>query len=239
MAVPKITVYLDLVSPFAYIAFHILRNSPTFAKCEIEYVPIFLGGLMQTCGNTPPIAVKNKDKWIDVERLRWAKYFSVPMADRVPDGFPLRTLQVQRALCALSQISPAQVAPAMEALFRSSWVDRNAKIVDPNTFGSIIGQVAGEEVAQQVVSLAECPEDPRNDISNYRDYDQVGQAHVKSLLTSNTERAFKDGAFGLPWFVCTNVNNKTEGFWGVDHIGQVADFLGLDRSHNAGFRASL
>ncbi|KAJ6151630.1 hypothetical protein N7470_007227 [Penicillium chermesinum] len=220
MAVPKITVYLDLVSPFAYIAFHILRNSPTFAKCEIEYVPIFLGGLMQTCGNTPPIAVKNKDKWIDVERLRWAKYFSVPMADRVPDGFPLRTLQVQRALCALSQISPAQVAPAMEALFRSSWVDRNAKIVDPNTFGSIIGQVAGEEVAQQVVSL-------------------VGQAHVKSLLTSNTERAFKDGAFGLPWFVCTNVNNKTEGFWGVDHIGQVADFLGLDRSHNAGFRASL
>lgn len=55
---------------------------------------------------------------------------------------------------------------------------------------------------------------------------------------SNTDRAFKEGAFGLPWFECTNENGKTEGFWGIDHLGQVADFLDLNRK-DAGFKALL
>lgn len=67
----------------------------------------------------------------------------------------------------------------------------------------------------------------------------MSQPDVKGLLMSNTDRAFKEGAFGLPWFVCTDANGKTEGFWGIDHLGQVADFLGLDRSGDAGFKALL
>lgn len=65
------------------------------------------------------------------------------------------------------------------------------------------------------------------------------QPQIKGLLASNTDRAFKSGAFGLPWFECTNPKGQTEGFWGVDHLGQVADFLGLDRTVDKGFRASL
>lgn len=37
-----------------------LKNSPVFAKCNVNYVPIFLGGLMNACGNTPPIKIKSK-----------------------------------------------------------------------------------------------------------------------------------------------------------------------------------
>ena len=37
-----------------------LQNSPSFKQCDIKYVPIFLGGLMKTCGNTAPIAIKSK-----------------------------------------------------------------------------------------------------------------------------------------------------------------------------------
>lgn len=66
----------------------------------------------------------------------------------------------------------------------------------------------------------------------------MGQPDVKGLLMSNTDRAFKEGAFGLPWFECTNENGKTEGFWGIDHLGQVADFLDLNRK-DAGFKALL
>lgn len=62
---------------------------------------------------------------------------------------------------------------------------------------------------------------------------------IKALLLSNTDRSFGAGAFGLPWFECTNSRGETEGFFGVDHIGQVADFLGLDRSLDKGFRAAL
>ena len=78
---------------------------------------------------------------------------------------------------------------------------------------------------------------------------------VKTLLTENTQRAVKDGAFGLPYYVGTShiflafgldpcdwlraewnslnaiatcPGGKTECFWGFDHINQVALHLGLD-----------
>lgn len=36
------------------------QNSPTFAKCNVTYVPIFLGGLMHACNNTAPINIKSE-----------------------------------------------------------------------------------------------------------------------------------------------------------------------------------
>ena len=62
---------------------------------------------------------------------------------------------------------------------------------------------------------------------------------VKQLLIQNTDRAFDEGAFGLPWLTCTNAEGKTEGFWGVDHFGQAIVFLGLDKGTNKGWRAVL
>lgn len=220
MAAPKITLYFDIVSPFAYIAFHVLRNSPAFAKCNITYVPIFLGGLMHTCGNTAPINIKNKDMWTGVERLRWAKYFSVPIMDGMPEGFPVFTLGVQRALAALAQKAPEKLIPCVESLYRALWVDNQANVGRPEGFGPILAKVLGKEGAEELVKSANQPD-------------------VKSLLLSNTDRAFKSGAFGLPWFECTNAKGQTEGFWGVDHLGVVADFLELDRKLDKGFRAAL
>lgn len=63
----------------------------------------------------------------------------------------------------------------------------------------------------------------------------------KKVLLENTERAFADGAFGLPWMFCTNAAGEKEGYWGVDHLGQVAQFLGLDRQKGQakGWKAML
>lgn len=64
---------------------------------------------------------------------------------------------------------------------------------------------------------------------------------IKTALTANTDAAFDTGAFGLPWMVCTDSQGKTEGFWGVDHLGQVVQFLGLDKGsgEGRGWRAVL
>lgn len=61
----------------------------------------------------------------------------------------------------------------------------------------------------------------------------------KALLVKNTDKALQDGAFGLPWFMCTNSKGETEGFWGVDHLGQVCNFLGLDRPQMGGWKSVL
>ncbi|KAL2006988.1 hypothetical protein VTN00DRAFT_8426 [Thermoascus crustaceus] len=220
MAAPGLTLYLDIVSPFAYVAYHVTRHSPTFTKCNVTYVPIFLGGLMKACDNTPPIRIKNKDKWTDLERLRWARRFSVPMTERMPEGFPPLTLGVQRALCAISLLSPHKLTSAIDALYHSFWVDANTAIGKPEGFMPVLERVLGKEGAEEVLRASNEPK-------------------VKALLASNTDKAMASGAFGLPWFECTNSKGATEGFWGVDHMGLVVEFLGLDRGLDEGFKALL
>ncbi|KAJ5362511.1 HCCA isomerase/glutathione S-transferase kappa [Penicillium brevicompactum] len=227
MAPPKITFYVDIVSPFAYIAFHVLRNSPAFANCEVTYVPIFLGGLMQALSKpqanscypvqlTPP----DKKNYLGQQRVRWAKYFSVPIIEGFPKGFPIRTLPVQRALCAISQRNPEKLADVIGAIFHSFWVDGNTTVGDAEGFAPLVESVLGPQETQEVIAA-------------------MGKPEIKALLSANTDRSFASGAFGLPWFECTNSKGEKEGFWGVDHIGQVADFLDLDRSLDKGFRAAL
>ncbi|KAI1112976.1 HCCA isomerase/glutathione S-transferase kappa [Nemania sp. NC0429] len=212
MGAPEITLFVDVVSPFAYQAFHILRSDATFRNVRKTYIPIFLGGLMKMAGNTAPIQIKNKDKWITTERLRWARAFDIPMATENPPDFPPNTLQVMRALCGVAD-DQEKLCTLLERLFRQFWVN-HVQIAQPDAFAPIFKEVLGADAAEKV--LAEIP------------------TKGKATLTRNSDHAFATGAFGLPWMVCTNASGETEGFWGVDHLGQVAQFLDLPKPRNAG-----
>lgn len=61
----------------------------------------------------------------------------------------------------------------------------------------------------------------------------------KEILRQNTDKAFGDGAFGVPWFLASNSSGVTEGFWGVDHIGQVLLFLGIEKAAHGGWNSVL
>ena len=61
----------------------------------------------------------------------------------------------------------------------------------------------------------------------------------KALLIKNTDLALADGAFGLPWLVATNSKGETETFWGVDHLGQVTQHLGLEQPKAGGWKSVL
>ena len=49
------------------------------------------------------------------------------------------------------------------------------------------------------------------------------------MLRKNTENAMAEGACGLPWFTAYNAQGERDDFWGFDHVGQVATFLGLEK----------
>ena len=61
----------------------------------------------------------------------------------------------------------------------------------------------------------------------------------KELLGKNTEQAFADGAFGLPYFVAENSKGQKETFWGVDHLGTVVQHLGIEKPKMRGWNALL
>jgi len=68
---------------------------------------------------------------------------------------------------------------------------------------------------------------------------QHTKPEAKAKLTANTDLAFREGAFGLPWFVATNKEGVTEKYWGFDHLGMVVEHLGLDRGQATELRAML
>lgn len=93
----------------------------------------------------------DKDIWTGTERLRWAKYFSVPIMDGIPEGFPVFTLGVQRALAALSQKAPEKFIPCVEGLYRALWVDNQANVGRPEGFAPVLAKVLGKEGAEELV----------------------------------------------------------------------------------------
>ena len=155
-----------------------------------------------------------------------------------PEGFPNNTLPAQRALCALQLSQPAALPDAIAALYQAFWVERK-QIQQVEVVFEALAAVIGEEEARKAL-------------------EQTAKQEVKDLLLKNTDIAFASGAFGLPWFegaylraatflaikgsnhaVATNSNGETEGFWGFDHLGQVADHLGLERPTNGGWKSML
>ncbi|KAF3480851.1 putative 2-hydroxychromene-2-carboxylate isomerase [Arthroderma uncinatum] len=220
MAAPKITLYVDILSPFAYIAYYVLRHSPVFEKCTKVYVPVFLGGIIQATGNIPPIRVKNKDKWINVERMRWSKLLNVPITETTPEGFPVNTLAVQRALCVIAEDHLEKLVGCIDAFYHALWVKSDSTVGMPEGYVPVLERVIGKDAAIKVAEKA-------------------STAEIKKKLVSNTDQSLESGAFGLPWIECTNAQGKTESFWGVDHLGQVAAFLDLNVTQDKGFKALL
>ncbi|KAJ5971477.1 uncharacterized protein N7479_001395 [Penicillium vulpinum] len=220
MTAPKIIFYFDIGSPFSCIAFHALRTSPVFATCDIDYVPVSLRDLFQLCQNTPPIAVKNKFQWINRERIYWARRFQVPMSEAIPEGFPASTSDVQLALSLLSTKFPDKLIPIMEKIYRGFWEEGNSDVLTQPGFSTLFESELGAENAKRIL-------------------DEFKGTEAKAVLGEGTRDAFTSGAFGLPWFDCIDSQGAKEGFWGIDHLGRLVDFLQLDASLDKSFRVLL
>lgn len=133
----------------------------------------------------------------------------------VPAGFPPLTLSIMRCLCALTILSPsASVAQAiliksLDAFFAAYWV-HGRNTIDKEIMSDILLTDVLDGDEERLGKVLEC----------------AGK-EGKKLLLENTDAAFREGAFGLPWFVCEDAHGNKEGFWGVDHLGCVVEFLGL------------
>lgn len=219
MSKPKIKCYFDVVSPFSYMGYWALETLPSFKDCERTYVPIFLGALLKMCDNRTPIAITNKSKWIDKERLRWRQLFDVPMQEELPENYPPLTITAQRALTVIQTKYPELLPKATTALFTAFWLD-HIKIGDSDAIFSVLEETVGKEIAKDAL-------------------DGTRSQEVKDRLVQNTKEAFDNNAFGLPWFEATNSDGVTESFWGFDHLGQVTDFLGLEKPNHGGWKALL
>lgn len=165
--------YFDFASPTTYLAHKRLQQLSEQYGLEVKRVPVLLGGLFKATGNTTPVAVPAKGKYMMMSDLpRFAKRYGVPM--NMNPFFPINTLNLMRGAIAAQRTGCFD--RYNDVVYDAVWVD---------------GKNMGEsEVVREVLTTAGLDADALMELSQ--------DAAVKAELIANTEAAVERGAFGVP-----------------------------------------
>ena len=164
----------DVVSPTAYLAYTQMDGVAARAGAQVDFVPVFLGGVMQGAGNQPPGTVENKGKWMRQDLQLWAARYDVPLNHN--PFFPVNTVNLQRAALALKGTD--QFRLLLDALFKAMWVDEK--------------NLGEAEVAAEVLTTAGLD---AGDV-----FSKTQDPAIKDALKDATVGAVGRGVFGAPTF---------------------------------------
>lgn len=169
----SITMYLDFVSPYAWLAFQQLPQTLKGLSYRVQYRPVLLGALLQEHNNLGPAGIPPKRVWT-YRHVQWlGQHMGVPV--QMPASHPFNPLPLLRL--ALQTSSDGTVNRYVsECIFRHVW-EGGADALAPARLSALQEQLqeqirSGEDVAQQ----------------------------AKEWLRSNTQAASTQGVFGVPAF---------------------------------------
>lgn len=170
----KLEFYFDVVSPTAYLAWTQLPALVERTGAELDYRPMFLGGVMASTGNRPPGTVEAKGRWMSADLARFSARYGVPF--QMNPAFPMNTLPIMRA--AMTWKDRPDFEAFLKTIFEAIWVDAR--------------DVAQEQVLTQ--ALADGGLDPEVFWAAAKD------PANKDALKANTDEAVARGVFGAPSF---------------------------------------
>jgi 2-hydroxychromene-2-carboxylate isomerase len=188
--------FFDFGSPASYLAYTQLPKIAAECHAQIVWRPMLLGGVFKATGNSSPVTVPAKGRWMFGDLNRWAKRYGVPFAHN--PHFPVNTLTLMRIATGLQMVQPADFANYSDAIFGAMWRD-GRNLGDPALLSAVIVQ-AGLE-AEATLALA-------------------AQADVKARLITVTEEAVARGVFGAPSFFVGD-----QMFFGQDRLDFVHEAL--------------
>lgn len=165
--------YFDVGSPTAYLAHKRLQQLKQQYDCIIDYHPVLLGGLFKASGNSSPVMVPAKGRYMMVDDLpRFAKLYDVTLNNN--PHFPINTLNLMRGAVAL--LDGEHFETYIDAVFNAIWVDSK--------------NMANIETVSEVLSSAGL--NPQAILTSTQSPD------VKETLITNTGKAVERGLFGAP-----------------------------------------
>ncbi|KAJ7608746.1 putative glutathione S-transferase kappa 1 [Roridomyces roridus] len=209
----KIDCYMDCSSFYSILAFkYLLKQRPILAthKVDVEFHPIFLGGVNQGSGNKPPWSLPAKGAYSKFDTLRSQKYHGLSGIEP-PPFFPALTLLPQRALCYIKDHFPQSTfEQAWLGMLDTLWIPPQSNIAEPAAFRQCL-------VSMKLFSDAEV-----DAICT-----AATQQEWKDRLTANTKKVLDLGAFGAPWSWVRNAQGQEEPFFGSDRFHFMWEFLGL------------
>ncbi len=192
--------YFDFGSPTTYLAHTQLPRLCAETGAALVLKPMLLGGVFKATGNTSPVTVPAKGRWMGRDIALWARRYGVPFSFN--PHFPVNTLALMRCAVGLQMKRPELLAGYVDAVFDALWVQAR----DLGQPGEVATVVAAALVphgvsADDFVALAADPE-------------------VKAGLVARTEEAVARGVFGAPTFFV-----GPQMFFGQDRLDFVREAL--------------
>ena len=165
-----ITFYLDVISPYAYLAFEQLPEALMGHSTSVTYKPVLFGALLKHHGQLGPAEIAGKREWTYRQVLWLAHQTGLDLA--LPATHPFNPLALLRL--ALACGAPEQPNRYVcETLFRHVW-QGGLEAADPARLHALTQQL-------KPASLPDSDE-------------------VKARLKANTAEAMAQGVFGVPTF---------------------------------------
>lgn len=167
----KLEFFFDYVSPYSYLANSQLNS---VKEIEIQFRPMFLGGVMKATGNKPPGALPVRGKYLTKDIKRWAKHYEISF--KFNSIFPQNTLKSLRL----------SLAAQNHGVFNN---------IHQSLFDAMF--VYNQDLSQDSV-LVEIIK--KNSLDDYHLMEEIENPSIKSALKQNTDEAIARGAFGAPTF---------------------------------------
>lgn len=164
----QITFYLDVVSPYAYLAFERLPQALQGLSYAVDYKPLLFAGLLKHHGQLGPAEIRPKRDWTYRHILWLGHSLGIPL--QMPAVHPFNPLALLRLMLACGSQGMAN-RHVCEAVLRHVWRG---------------GADAAD--AQRLPDLAKVLGPQR---------DPAG-TDVKAELKANTDDAIARGLFGVP-----------------------------------------
>jgi len=184
--------YFDFGSLATYLAHTQMPKICAETGASVNWLPMLLGGVFQATGNSSPMTVPAKGRYVYVDFKRYADAYGVPL--NMNPHFPIITTTLMRVVTALQMKNDPRMATYMDVVFQAIWVDA-LNLNDP----AIVAEVLSRAGLDPVELLA-----------------MANEQATKDQLKAVTMRAVERGVFGAPTFFV-----GAQMFWGQDRIEQV------------------
>lgn len=200
----KIHFYYDVVSPYSWLAFEVLTRFEASWNLEIDLCPFYLGGVMQTTGNTAPSFLPARAPYMLKDLMRQSEYFQIPL--QIPESFPASTICAMRVLTLVKNQFPSR----LKTLSRAFWQRH-------------YGQ--GLDITQPENVLTVCLEAGFSAKESRELLEQTQNQSIKDQLKATTAEAVEKGAFGAPTMFIETPSGE-EMFFGSDRFHLIAALFG-------------
>lgn len=178
----------DFASPHSYVAFHKLREISSRLPLEVNYSPVFLGGIFKATNDAPLQAGTPEYNYMAKSLQRISKTLGIPF-DFQHSTFPVNSLRPLRGTYFASSVG--RLAEYIAAVFGAYWAS-GVDISDRTALGDIAGSLG---------------------LDRERFLRSTEDEAAKLRLREDTERALQRGVFGAPTYFVDE-----EMYWGPPEV---------------------